>query len=410
MSRKSGHCQICGGYTKQFLDLGKHPPCNFLNEHELSQEISYPMTVHFCPTCSLVQLGETVNQEALFLPHSGYHHIAALSSSFLKHLDVLASETVERFSLKPSDLVVEIGSNDGALLEAFQKRNVRILGVDPTDVTKIAAGKALPTLNKFFNEEVAAEIAQTYGKAKIMTALNVFAHLSSLHSVVRGIEELLTSDGVFISENGYILDLVKDLQWDFIYHEHARFYSLYSLVYLFNKFDMDVFHVERIPEHGGSIRVFACKRNVYRVSDSVSDLLEEEETFGLHELNTYEEFARKVKAHQKSLAKMLQGIRAKGKTIAGLTFPARAETLLTSCGIGPETICYITEWSDIKIGKFSPGTHIKVVDQKVLFGDEAPDYGLMLSWHIQKELISRFREKGFKGKFIIPLPVPTIIF
>lgn len=409
MSRERGCCQICGSDTKQFLDLGNHPPCNFLNEYELSQEISYPMAVHFCPRCSLVQLGETVNQEALFMPHSGYHHIAALSSSFLKHLDVLASETVERFNLKPSDLIVEIGSNDGALLEAFQKRNVRILGVDPTDVTKIATSKALPTLNKFFNEEVATEIAQTYGKAKIMTALNVFAHLSSLHSVVKGIEELLTPDGVFISENGYILDLIQELQWDFIYHEHARFYSLHSLIYLFNGFDMSVFNIERIPEHGGSIRVFACKKGAYQISDSVTALLNEEETSGLHELNTYEEFARKVKAHQKCLANILQDIHAKGKTIAGLTFPARAETLLTSCSIGPETICYITEWSDIKIGKFTPGTHIKVVDQKVLFGDKAPDYGLMLSWHIQEELISRFREKGFKGKFIIPLPTPTII-
>ncbi len=409
MSRKSGRCQICGSDTEQFLDLGKHPPCNFLNEDEISQEIMYPMAVHFCPTCSLVQLGETVNQEALFLPHSGYHHIAALSSSFLEHLDILASETVERFGLKSSDLVVEIGSNDGALLEAFQKRNVRILGVDPSDVAKIAANKALSTLSKFFNEEVAAEIVHTHGKAKVMTALNVFAHLSSLHSVVRGIESLLASDGVFISENGYVLDLVKELQWDFIYQEHLRYYSLHSLTYLFKKFNMDIFHVERIPAHGGSIRVFACKNGAYQISDSATALLKEEKEFGLLELSTYEEFAEKVKAHQKSLVKMLQSIRAKGKTIAGLTFPARAETLLTSCGIGPETICYVTEWSDIKIGKFTPGTHIKVVDQKVLFGDEAPDYGLMLSWHIQEELIPRFREKGFKGKFIIPLPVPAIV-
>ncbi len=409
MSTKSVRCQICGSDTEQFLDLGKHPPCNFLNENELSQEIAYPMIVHFCPTCSLVQLGQTFNQEALFLPHSGYHHIAGLSSSFLSHLDTLASKTIERFGLKPSDLVVEIGSNDGALLEAFQKRNVRILGVDPTDVAKIATNKGLPTLSKFFNEDIAVEIANFYGKAKIINALNVFAHLSSLHSVVRGIESLLTSDGVFISENGYVLDLIKDLQYDFIYQEHLRYYSLHSLIYLFNRFDMDVFNVERISTHSGSIRVFTCKKGAYQVLDSVTALLKEEEEFGLHKLNTYKEFAKKVRSHQKSFREMLQDIHRKGETIAGLTFPARAETLLTCCGIGPETICYITEWSNIKIGKFSPGTHIKVVDQKVLFGNKAPDYGLMLSWHIQEELIPRFREKGFKGKFIIPLPIPTIV-
>ena len=367
------------------------------------------MIVHFCPTCSLIQLGKTFSQEELFLPHTGYHHIAALSSSFSKHLDVLASKTVKEFGLKPNDLVVEIGANDGALLKAFQKQNIRVLGVDPSDVAGTAANKGLPILKKFFNEEISAEIAHTYGQAKIMTALNVFAHLSSLHSVVRGIEKLLTADGVFISENGYILDLVRDMQYDFIYQEHLRYYSLHSLIYLFNMSGMDVFDVEQIPEHGGSIRVFACKKGAYKISDSVTDLLWEEGAFGLNDLNTYKDFAKKVKSHQKSFLKMLRDIRAKGKTIAGLTFPARAETLLTYCGIGPETICYITEWSDIKIGKFSPGTHIKVVDQRVLFGDEAPDYGLMLSWHIQEELISRFREKGFKGKFIIPLPVPTII-
>lgn len=399
-------CQICKSNTEQFLDLGKHPPCDFLNKHELSQEITYPLTVYFCPTCGLVQLGETVDQKMLFMPRSGYHHIAALSSSFLKHLDGLALTTVERFNLTRNDLMVEIGSNDGALLEAFQKRGVKILGVDPTDVTQIALKKNLATLRKFFNKDVAVEIADTYGKAKVMTALNTFAHVSSLESVVQGIRILLADDGVFISENHYVLDLVNELQYDFIYHEHSRYYSLRSLVFLFNMFDMDVFDIERIPTHSGSIRVFVCKRGAYPVSDSVPSLLKEEERLGL---STYKDFATKVRVHQKSFKEMLQRIHVKGKTIAGLTFPARAVTLLNSCGLGSETLCYITELSHLKIGKFSPGTHIKVVDQKILFGEDAPDYGLLLSWHIRDELIPRFREKGFKGKFIVPLPVPRII-
>lgn len=402
-------CQICGNEANQFLDLGKHPPCDFLNQHEFEQEIKYSLTVHFCSKCTLVQLGKTVDQEALFMPRSGYHHIAALSSSFLKHLEVLASATVTRFGLKSNDLMVEIGSNDGALLEAFQEQGVRILGVDPTDVVKIATDKSLPTLSKFFNEDVAREIVSTHGKAKIITALNTFAHVSSLDSVLRGMRKLLTDDGVFISENHYVLDLVKELQYDFIYHEHSRYYSLRSLVFLFDRFDMDVFNIERIPTHSGSIRVFACKKGSYPISNSVAALLREEEVFGLYNFNIYEEFARKVRIHQKSFRDMLQDIGAKGTTVAGLTFPARAVTLLNSCGLGPETICYITEMSHLKIGKFSPGTHIKVVDQKILFGDDAPDYGLLLSWHIREELIPRFKSKGFKGKFIIPLPTPTII-
>lgn len=403
-------CQICQNEAEQFLDLGQHPPCDFLTEDEFDQEIFYPITAYLCSNCSLMQLGQPVNQEALFLPRVGYHHIAALSSSFLKHLDVLAAETVQRFSLRPDDLVVEIGSNDGALLEAFQRSGVRILGVDPTDVVQIALDKKLTTLRKFFDRNVGAEIADTYGKAKIITALNTFAHVSSLHSVLQGIEGLLTDDGVFVSENHYVMDLIKELQYDFIYHEHSRYYSLQALIFLFNMFNMDIFDLERIPTHSGSIRVLACKRGAYQISDAVPNLLKEENEFQLNNMRTYREFAKSVKAHQESFKEMLENIRAKGKTIAGLTFPARAVTLLNSCGIGPETICYITEMSHLKIGKFSPGTHIRVVDQQILFGEDAPDYGLLLSWHIRDELIPRFKEKGFRGRFIIPLPIPRLLF
>lgn len=402
-------CQICSNDIEKFLDLGKTPPCDFLTESEFSQEAEYPLNVYYCPTCGLVQLGELVNQKTLFTPKVGYHHIAALSSSFREHLDKLAEETKKRFNLTSDNLMVEIGSNDGALLESFRKQGVKILGVDPTDVTKIAIDKGLTTITEWFNEKLAEKIKKEYGKAKIITAINTFAHVSSLDSVVRGIDSLLTNDGVFISENHYVLDLIKDLQYDFIYHEHQRYYSLRSLIYLFNKFNMDVFDVEHIPTHSGSIRVFACKRGSYPINDSVRSLLKEEEEFGLNNLGTYKEFSKKVKSHKEQFVKMLSDIRKEGKTIMGLTFPARAVTLLKTCNIGPETIDAITELSTLKIGKFSPGTHIKVVDQKVLFGDNAPDYGLLLSWHIRNEIIPRFREKGFKGKFIIPLPAPVVI-
>ena len=403
------NCQVCNSATFQFLDLGKHPPCDFLNKNELNQETAYPLTLHFCPQCSLVQLGEVVSQEALFTPRTGYHHIAALSSSFLKHLDSLAQATVKRFNLSPNDLIVEIGSNDGALLEAFSRRKVKILGVDPTDVIQIALGKNLPTISKFFDENVALEIVDAYGKAKIITALNAFAHVADVHSVVRGIKNLLTDDGVFISENHYVMDLINELQYDFIYHEHSRYYSLHSLITLFNESSMDVFDVQRIPTHSGSIRVFACKKRAYPATKALTSLLTEELMFKLYDLKTYEEFSHRVRDHQGRFKAELNHISSKGKTIAGLTFPARAVTLLNSCNIGPEILCYITELSHLKIGKFSPGTHIPVVDQKILFGGNAPDYGLLLSWHIRNEIVPRFREKGFKGKIIIPLPKLFVI-
>jgi SAM-dependent methyltransferase len=401
-------CQICSNPTREVLNLGDNPPCDFLNEDQFSQEVKYPIIFLFCPTCSLLQLGEIVSQEDLFTPKSGYHHIAELSSSFKAHLKVLAKEMVERFDLKAEDLVVELGSNDGALLEAFRDEGVKVLGVDPTDVIDIASQKNLTTIPEFFTEETGEKIVKEYGHAKVIAALNTFAHVADLHSVVRGIKKLLSPEGVFVSENHHALDLIEGLQYDFIYHEHLREYSLKSLVHLFGMHDMEVFDVEHLLTHSGSIRVFAGHRGAHKISGQVNQLLEKEAEFGLGEEKVYEEFALKVKEHQKVFTQMLHDIVAEGKTIAGLTFPARAVTLLNSNNIGPETLCYITEMSKIKIGKFSPGTHIPVVDQEILFGNDAPDYGLLLSWHIADEIIPRFRSKGFKGKIIIPLPTPRI--
>ena len=408
ITQKDMKCQICGSSdVYMFLDLGKHPPCDFLTSEQIASEKKYPLEVYNCRNCSLVQIGKPVDQTILF--QNNYHHIAALSSSFKKHLGVLAEKTVERFGLTKEDLMVELGSNDGALMEEFRDRAVRVLGVDPSDVAKMANDKGLTTIVDYFDENLSKKMVSEYGKAKIITALNTFAHVTHIDTVMKGIKNLLTDDGVFISENHYVLDLIKGLQYDFIYHEHSRYYSLKSLVQLFGRFGMDVFDIERIPTHNGSIRVFGCKRGAYPISEKMTSLLKEEEEFGLYRQEAFEQFATKVDAHIKSFNKMLTDIKAKGHTIAGLTFPARAVTLLGATNIGPETIDYITELSTIKIGKYTPGSHIKVVDQEILFGDNAPDYGVLLSWHIADEIIPRFRAKGFKGKIIIPLPDPKIL-
>ena len=402
------HCQICSNDKLfNFLNLGSHPACAFLTGAQLKSEKIYPLTAFYCSSCGLVQLGHPVDQKVLF--GDDYHHIAALSASFKEHLNALAKSTVKKFTLGSGDLVVELGSNDGALLEAFVPHKVKVLGVDPSDVAQIAIDKGLPTIREFFNEELAAKMAKEHGKAKAILSLNTFAHVSGLDSFVRGVRDLLDDKGVFITESHYVLDLIKELQYDFIYHEHSRYYSIRTLVHLFDKHGMDVFDVERIPTHSGSIRVFASRKGAYPISKSVGDLLKAEKEFGLSKEETYVEFAKKVEQHRKIFVDFLRGLRAKGQRIAGLTFPARAVTLLNYCGIGPETLECITEQSRIKIGRFSPGTHIKVVDQSMLFGAEAPEYGLLLSWHIQKEIIPKFRTKGFKGKFIIPLPTPTVL-
>lgn len=401
-------CQICGNdKLEKFLDLGEHPACDFLLEDQLKDEKRYRLDAWFCPTCGLMQLGHPLPPQVLF--GENYHHIAALSASFLEHMRKLAEDTSKRFALTDADLVVELGSNDGALLEAYKKFTPEVLGVDPSDVAEMAIKKGIPTLRKFFDLEVAKEMVAEYGQAKLIASLNTFAHISKLDSFVAGVREMLTDDGVFVTESHYLLDLVQDLQYDFIYHEHSRYYSLRSLVHLFEKLGMEVFDVERIRTHSGSIRVFAGHKGAHPVSENVKSLLAEEDKAGLHKAETYQAFGKKVEAHKEAFTKLLKDLKAQGHSIAGLTFPARAVTLLNYCGIGPETLSYITEGSPIKIGRYSPGTHIKCVDQDVLFGAEAPEYGVLLSWHIEKEIVPKFRAKGFKGKFIIPLPEPRVL-
>lgn len=401
-------CQICDNDKLfKFLDLGDHPACIFPREGQLKDEKRFKLDVHYCPKCGLIQLGHPVDQDILF--GDDYHHIAALSSSFKEHLKELAAATAAKFKLGAGDLVVELGSNDGALLEAYLPHKVKVLGVDPSDVSKIAVDKGIETLREFFNEGLAAKMVKSHGKAKLIASLNTFAHVSNLDSFVRGVRDLLTDDGVFVTESHYALDLINDLQYDFIYHEHSRYYTVRTLVYLFAKHGLEVFDVVRIPTHSGSIRVFAGKKGAHPVAKIVGELLAAEKSAGLENTDTYVAFAKKVAEHQTAFVKFLKDIRAKGQRIAGLTFPARAVTLLNYCGIGPETLDCITEMSTLKIGRYSPGTHIKVVDQEMLFRDGAPEYGLLLSWHIQKEILPRFKAKGFKGKFILPLPKPTIV-
>lgn len=401
-------CQICSNVQLlNFLNLGDHPACAFLTEAQFKNEKSYPLTVYYCSSCGLVQLGHLVDQKILF--GDDYHHIAALSASFKEHLSALAADTTTQFNLGRGDFVIDIGSNDGALLEAFVPHKVKTLGVDPSDVAQIAVDKGLATVREFFDETLAARIIREHGKANAILSLNTFAHVAALDSFVRGVRDLMTDAGVFITESHYVLNLIAESQYDFIYHEHSRYYSMRTLVYLFDKHGMDVFDAVRIATHSGSIRVYACRKGAHRISQSVGNLLNAEKDFGLSKEETYREFAKRVERHRKIFVDFLRDLRAKGQRIAGLTFPARAVTLLNYCGIGPETLECITEQSHLKIGKFSPGTHIKVVDQSMLFDGDAPEYGLLLSWHIQKEIIPKFKSKGFKGKFIIPLPTPTVV-
>ena len=403
-------CQICSFESiQQILDLDEQPPCDFLTEEQFPNERFYPLSLWLCPRCKLLQVGDIVSPEVLFTPKVGYHHLTAQSKTFEAHLAALAVSVAERFSLGKEDRVVEIGSNDGALLSCFRDCcKSTLLGIDPTDVADIARKNGIETLSEFFNRDVAKRVVSSHGRAKVILALNTFAHMDNIDSVVQGIRDLLTQHGVFISENHYGKDLIDGRQYDFIYHEHYRFYLVATLKHLFERNSMRLVHVEWVDTHSGSIRVFACRKDAaFSQGSSVAQFLEDE--WSLYALRGYKDFQADVERHRQEFPEMIRGLRSEGATIDGLTFPARAVTLLTSCGLGREEIRCITEMSTLKIGKFSPGGHIPVVNQEILFGEDQPDYGIILSWHLQEELIRAFRGRGFRGKFIVPLPEVKVI-
>lgn len=403
-------CQICNS-TKmhKFLSLGHHPnPDGFLTEEKLKEpEIFYPLEVYFCEDCKLVQLGYIVDSKILFTEN--FIYTTGSNKGLVRDFHTLVEILVKRFNLSSGDFVVDIGGNDGTLLENYLPYNIKVLNIDPSKAARLSKEKNILTKSEFFNEETAAKTLNEFGKAKIITATNVFAHVDKLDSFMKGIQILLDDKGVFVEESGYLKDLISEREYDSIYVEHLRYYSLKPLIYLFNKFDMDVFDAEKISTHGGSLRVFACKRGVFPISENISKILKEEEDFGLHSKEIFDSFGEKVISNRDNLRNILFELKKQNKKIMGLGAPAKGNTLLNFCKIGDETVDCLLENGSLKIGTYSPGMHIKVLDEEILFNENPPDYLLLLIWNIKDIIIPKLRDKGFKGGFIVPVPEPHII-
>ena len=303
------HCAICKNHQlKKFLSLGHQPPSDaFVREEGLSDpEITYPLDLYFCKNCTLVQLGYAVDPEILFRDYvynSGSNN--ALKANFAE----LVSNVIETYVLQKGDLAIDIGSNDGALLENYLQYGVNILGIDPSSVTSIAIEKGIPTVVDFFNKTTAERAAKQYGRAKIITATNVFAHVDDLDSFMEGVTTLLSPEGVFITESGYVVDMIEGMQYDSIYHEHLRYYSMASLNKLFERFNMEIIRTEKIKSHGGSIRVYASMRGAHKIDPSVEILISKEKESGYHDIAPYEEFAMRVAETKLRLLEIILGLK-----------------------------------------------------------------------------------------------------
>jgi hypothetical protein len=402
-------CQVCGHAPLDgVLSLGYMPPVNQMVPIGTvpHQQPWFPTNLLHCRNCDLVQLGLAVDPAIIFPPE--YPYTSGTTKLLRDNFADLQRESATMLGLGADDLVVDIGSNDGTLLGNFKAAGTRVLGIEPTDVGDIADERGIPTLKRYFGTQVAREVVGEHGPARVVTAANCFAHIEDVHAIVDGIVAMLKDDGAFISESHYLIGLLDTLQYDTVYHEHLRYYSVASLKHLLEMHDLEVFHARPIPSHGGSIRVYAARRGTHTVQDSVRRMLAAEPR-GEALAKRLAAFRRDVVLSKLRLLSMLRELKEKGQRVAGISAPSRASTLVNYVGLDEALIDYVCEIpGSLKIGKYMPGTQIPVVDEAKLFEDQ-PDCAVIFSWHIADELAPKLKAKGFRGRFITPLPVPRVL-
>ena len=403
-SRIIKNCQICNSAKlKDILNLGYIAPVNNVIDYKSNNILQkkYQAKLLKCNRCDLVQLSSILDKKIIF-PKT-YPYTSSTTKILSDNFKELYLKIKKNFNFKEQDLVVDIGSNDGNLLDKF-KTYFRVVGITPELIGKLAIKKGVPTLIRYFDKKAVDIILNKYGKASVITATNVFAHMDDINYVIRQIKRLMKKDSIFISESHYLLPLIKNIQYDTVYHEHMRYYSLKSLNYLFKKHNLQIFDAENIPTHGGSIRVYACNIKKYKVKNSVNKILNTEKKY-----LTFKNFDNKVLDTKINLLKILNNLKKKNKSIGGISAPSRATTLINYTGIDYDLVkCIFEIKGSKKIGNFVPGTSIPIVEEKIKELNKF-NYLIIFSWHIKKEIIRNLKRKGFKGKFILPLPIPKIV-
>jgi hypothetical protein len=408
---KLEHCQISGSKNLfEALDLGHQPPCDaLLTEQTMNEtEIYYPLRLMICPDSGLAQLDHVVDGKVLY-PHE-YPYRAGVSKPLQDYLRSFADHVVKNFNIPKDSLCVDVGCNDGALLSGFKKHGMRTLGVEPTNMARYAREENdIEVIQDFFTEQVAKDITNQHGKAKAVTMTNVFAHMATLGEVMRGLDQLLDEDGIFITESQYLLDILERNQFDQAYHEHLRLYSVKSLVKLFEYYDMEVFDAQRLESREGSIRAYIARKGVQPISENVSALLKEEEDKGLFKPETWNEWRKRVEENKAKFMELAYSAKAHGLRFVADSCPGRGTVLINYYGLNKGLLPYIAQLPDSeKVGKFMPGTHIPVVGNDIIL-KEHPDYIVILAWHYGDYIMKNWRAKGITSKFVMPLPELRII-
>jgi len=392
------------------LSYGEMPLANaLLSEADLGrEEPRWPLELAFCEHCALLQITESIDPELLF---GEYAYFSSYATTMLEHAEELVERLVRERALDGGSLALEVASNDGYLLQHYVSRGVPVLGIDPArNVVEAAEARGVETLCGFFGEELARELVASGRRASVLHANNVLAHVPDVQGVVAGIAAVLADDGIAVVETPYVRDLVERTEFDTVYHEHLFYYSLTALDRLLSRSGLRIVDVERLPIHGGSLRVFAAPAgSPEERAPSVAALLAEEEELGIPTSAYFEGFASRVESLRAELVALLHGLEAQGHRLAAYGAAAKGSTLLNYVGIGGDVLEFVADRSEHKQGLYLPGVRLPVVPPERLL-EEMPDEVLLLAWNFADEILEQqaeYRRRG--GRFLIPIPEPRLV-
>lgn len=392
------------------MSFGKMPIANnFLLPKDFKKEYFFNLEVAFCPKCTMFQLMELVKREKMF--HENYAFYSSTSKRMAEHFEKFAHLIQNKYLInKKNPFVVEIGSNDGIMLKHFAKKKIKHLGIEPSrNVAQVAIKDGINTIVEFFDQKLAEKIVKKHGQADVFFGANVMCHIPYFHSIVAGIKKLVKPDGIVVFEEPYLGDVIQKTSYDQIYDEHCFLFSVSSINYIFDQYDMEIFDIAPQEVHGGSMRYFIAHKDARKISSNVQKQINYECRLGLHLTETYQKFKKNCENSRDKLKKFLIKIRKTKKRVVGYAATSKSTTIFNYCQIGPNLIEFISDTTPIKQGKFSPGMHIPVKPYEE-FIKNYPDYALLLGWNHAKEIMAK--EKKFKsagGRWIVFVPKVKIL-
>jgi len=406
-------CRFCGNQLQySVINLGMSPLCqkHVKPENANDMEKFYPLHAFICDKCWLMQLEEFATPDEIFADE--YAYFSSYSESWLQHAKKYSDLMVERFAFNDKNLVVEIASNDGYLLQWFVEKGIPVLGIEPaSNCAEVAVKKGVRTEVKFFGKKTALEAASKYGKANLLLGNNVLAHVPDINDFVSGMKALLAPGGVITMEFPHLLQLIENNQFDTIYHEHFSYLSFVAVNRIFAHHGITLFDVEELPSHGGSLRIYGkhSDDNSKEITNNVTELLNQEIEMGFESLEYYAAFEEKVKETKRKILDFLIEAKRQGKMVAGYGAPGKGNTLLNYCGIRTDFLDYTVDMSPHKQGNFLPGTHIPIYHPEKI-KETKPDFLFILPWNLKKEIMNQHNYiRDWGGKFVVPIPELTIL-